>query len=58
LSFSLAGLSRRVDGGSVPEIVAGSGCSAYDSEFVFLAKQLNVPFVTSDNKVVKAFPDV
>jgi len=35
-----------------------SGCSAYDCEFVALARQLNVPLVTEDRQVLKVFPDV
>ena len=35
-----------------------SGCTARDFEFVAVAKQLNVPLVTSDNKVLSAFPTV
>ncbi len=34
-----------------------SGCSAYDCEFVSLAEDLNVPFVTMDNKVLTNFSD-
>ena len=34
-----------------------SGCSAYDCEFVNLAKDLNVPLVTEDKKVLSSFPD-
>ena len=32
-----------------------SGCSAYDCEFVALAQDLNVPLVTADKKILKAF---
>ena len=34
-----------------------SGCSAYDCEFVALAKSLNVPLVTADQKILREFPD-
>jgi predicted nucleic acid-binding protein len=33
-----------------------SGCSAYDCEFVALAKQLGVKLVTEDAKLRRAFP--
>ena len=33
-----------------------SGCSAYDCEFVALAQDLEVPLVTTDRQVLKAFP--
>ena len=34
-----------------------SGCSAYDCEFVNLAKDLSAILVTEDKKVLKRFPD-
>lgn len=34
-----------------------SGCSAYDCEFVNLAKDLNVLLVTQDKKVLHNFPE-
>ncbi len=34
-----------------------SGCSAYDCEYVALAQFLDVPLVTADGKLQKAFPD-
>lgn len=34
-----------------------SACSAYDCEFVALARALGVKLVTSDKKVLKAFPE-
>ena len=35
-----------------------SNCSAYDCEFVALAKQLSVKLVTEDKKILREFPDV
>ncbi|MCO5120222.1 MAG: type II toxin-antitoxin system VapC family toxin [Burkholderiaceae bacterium] len=34
----------------------GSGCSAYDCEFIALADYLGVELVTTDTKLAKAFP--
>ncbi|MFO7552853.1 MAG: type II toxin-antitoxin system VapC family toxin [Haliea sp.] len=35
-----------------------SGCSAYDCEFVSLAKSLNLKLITGDRKLVQAFPGI
>ena len=40
----------------VLELVAMSSCSAYDCEFVALAKDLDVPLVTTDKQILKQFP--
>ena len=48
----------RVPSADVLELVAASPCSAYDCEFVALARDLDVPMVTSDKKVISAFPDI
>ena len=39
-------------------LTAASTCSAYDCEFVALAKDLNIPLVTPDRQVLSQFPDV
>lgn len=39
-------------------LAASSTCSAYDCEFVALAQDLNLPFVTVDNQVLGQFPRV
>lgn len=43
----------------VPSVVLrlahGSGCSAYDCEFIALAEHLDVKFVSADTKLCKAF---
>ena len=39
-------------------LVSASDCSAYDCEFVALAKLLNIPLITSDKKIINAFPGI
>jgi predicted nucleic acid-binding protein len=42
---------------AVLRLVQGSDCSAYDCEFVALAKRLEKRLVTMDRKILKAFPE-
>ena len=35
-----------------------SGCSAYDCEFVSLARSLNLQLITGDKKLVQCFPGI
>jgi len=42
----------------VLNLACTSGCSAYDCEFVSLAENLNIPLVTMDKQVLKAFPSL
>lgn len=44
------------DGAAVLTLALDSGCSAYDCEFVWLARELGVPLVTADREVRNAFP--
>ena len=41
----------------VLKLVNQSNCSAYDCEFVALAKSLQMPLVTMDKKVAREFPE-
>lgn len=52
----LEGAEFAVDSISVLELVRDSKCSAYDCEFVALAKRLDTKLVTMDSKVLRAFP--
>jgi predicted nucleic acid-binding protein len=47
-----------VDSRSVMLLVKDSDCSAYDCEFVALARQLGASFVTMDGKLLRAFPEI
>lgn len=52
----VAGREYEVSSLDVMELVRNSDCSAYDCEFVALAKRLNVALVTADSQILKAFP--
>lgn len=52
----LAGAEFEVDSPAVLELVRDSDCSAYDCEFVALARRLETKLVTSDRKLLRAFP--
>ncbi len=52
----LEGFEFEVPSRAVLELVRDSDCSAYDCEFVALAKRLDTQLVTLDKKVLKAFP--
>lgn len=47
-----------VDTDEVYQLAAMTTCSAYDCEFVALAKNLAVPLVTVDRKILRQFPTV
>ena len=47
-----------VPAGEVLQLAIASGCTAYDCEFVVLARDLGVQLVTLDRAVLKAFPDI
>jgi predicted nucleic acid-binding protein len=53
----VAGLEFEVDSRAVLELVRDSDCSAYDCEFVALAIKLDTKLVTSDKKLLRAFPN-
>lgn len=47
-----------IDGAAVLAMALDSGCSAYDCEFAWLARELGAPLVTADRQVHAAFPDL
>lgn len=54
--FLIQGREFPVSSENVLNLAATSGCSAYDCEFVALARELGVPLVTSDQKLLAQFP--
>lgn len=52
----LTGAEYEADSRLVLELVRDSPCSAYDCEFVAVARQLGVKLVTMDRKLLHAFP--
>lgn len=52
----MSGGEYAVVSADVLELAASSTCSAYDMEFVALARDLGVPFVTLDKAILEAFP--
>ncbi|MDF1582628.1 MAG: type II toxin-antitoxin system VapC family toxin [Methyloprofundus sp.] len=40
------------------QLVNTSNCSAYDCEFIALAKLLNIPLITADKKIINEFPSI
>jgi predicted nucleic acid-binding protein len=54
----LASKEYEIDSYSVLRQVQESSCSAYDCEFVVLAKRLNTKLITMDKKVLSAFPEI
>lgn len=54
----VAGREHEVDSARVLELAHSSGCTAYDCEFVYVVEKLNAPLVTSDKKLLAAFPSI
>lgn len=48
----------QITSAQVLALTNASTCSAYDCEFVALAKQLNVKLITQDKKILTEFPDI
>lgn len=53
----LSGAEYESDSRNVLELVRDSDCSAYDCEFVALAKALGTKLVTADSRILGAFPE-
>lgn len=54
----LDGNEYSVNSTTILTLAKESGCSAYDCEFISIAKSLNSKLVTADKKLIAAFPDI
>lgn len=54
----LKGREYEVVSHQVLRLAAMSTCSAYDCEFVALAKDLDLPLITTDRQILSQFPDI
>lgn len=54
----LAETEMEASSSEILELVNTSQCSAYDCEFVALAKDLHLSLVTQDKKVLAQFPEI
>ncbi len=54
----LAGAEYDVPSLEILRLVESSECSAYDCEFVALAKRMDTKLVTADKKILKQFPKI
>lgn len=54
----LTGNEYSVHSTDVLTLARDSGCSAYDCEFISVARSLNTTLVTGDRKLIAAFPDI
>lgn len=54
----MKGREYSIPSSKVLELCEQSNCSAYDCEFVQLAKDRKVPLVTWDAKIIRSFPKV
>ena len=54
----MAGQEYEVVSSDVLRLVARSGCTAYDREFVALAQELGLVLVTVDREVLREFPEI
>lgn len=53
----MKGCEFEINSTQVLETSFKSTCSAYDSEFVALAKELGIKLITTDQKILKQFPN-
>jgi predicted nucleic acid-binding protein len=48
----------RAPAGGVFDLVAHSACTAYDCEFVAVARERGVPLITADREILREFPHI
>ncbi len=54
----LAHNEYQIDSLSVLKLATETGCSAYDCEFIALAKSLDLKLITADKKLLSTFPNI
>ena len=54
----LADFECEIDSIAVMDLASESDCSAYDCEFVALARSMGIPLVTEDKGVRRDFPGI
>lgn len=52
----MRGSEFNINSDQIFDLVTNSNCSSYDCEFVALAKDLSIPLITNDKKIIKEFP--
>ena len=53
----MRGREFEVSSAEILKLVSSSKCSAYDCEFIAVARDLRVPVVTVDKQLLREFPD-
>jgi predicted nucleic acid-binding protein len=53
----MSGSEYAIVSGNVLSLAASSACSAYDVEFVALAREMGILLVTTDRRLLESFPD-
>lgn len=54
----MRGRAHDVSSAEVLALAATSGCTAYDCEYVALARSVGVQLITTDKEVLREFPDL
>ncbi|MCB0289251.1 MAG: type II toxin-antitoxin system VapC family toxin [Calditrichaeota bacterium] len=54
----MTGKEYHINSSQILTLAASSECSAYDCEFIALARELDTKLITTDKKVLREFPDL